>query len=255
MSGGSLSSVVFLLPKAGISGLTPESAAALQAFGVAAAAQRLGLDSCVASHLAGARLELSSCLEPLHGPAHIMHVFCRACQVLLAVYQGEIVHAVYASLPLLRHLALKMLWRALGGAGQPMAGNLRSSSLGAQGSAGAFRQDQQFSFAEALAKGATNAPPFPPTPDVLPLLAPGALSFIPPPAGCAAARMVCMLRTRHSLWSRHSSTLHAHAAALRRQPGVLLQQQHLAVQRRRAHALAARRLGAAVGPGGSPLLP
>ena len=37
---------------AGIAGLTPESAAALQVLGAAAAASRLGLDSSVASHAA-----------------------------------------------------------------------------------------------------------------------------------------------------------------------------------------------------------
>ena len=48
--------VLFRVPDgvccAGIAGLTPESAAALQALGAAAAASRLGLDSSVASHAA-----------------------------------------------------------------------------------------------------------------------------------------------------------------------------------------------------------
>ena len=49
---GGLSEVPHAACCAGIAGLTPESAAALQALGAAAAASRLGLDSSVASHAA-----------------------------------------------------------------------------------------------------------------------------------------------------------------------------------------------------------
>ena len=58
-----------VVPAPGIAGLSPENAAALQALGMAAAAQRLGLDSSVASHFAGGLLRRSpQCLQMARSP-------------------------------------------------------------------------------------------------------------------------------------------------------------------------------------------